>query len=126
MRDNKIVLSTIRQENCVIAGQPDESPYLDLGAQRLEVFPSRFSMPFIGPFRPISSSESPTQTHEERVENVNQDAKGRECSPSRQSPPHDNLGEYDGSLAVWVRNKQRAKTRGWNQTTQISCVTSDR
>jgi hypothetical protein len=66
-------------------------------------FPSRVLLRLSAPFGQVCPSGSPDR-RTERVENVNR-VTWRECAPGRLSAPHDDLGEYNSSSTIWIRDK---------------------
>lgn len=89
-----IVTRTIRQVNCVVADEHANSVPQSRRAARMKRFPSRVVLRLSAPLGQVSPSG-------DRVETVSQVT----CVPSRLSAPHDDLGEYNDSSTIWIRDK---------------------
>ncbi len=104
MKDNTIVTRTIRQVNCVVAGEHANSVPRSRRAAQMKRFPSRVLLCLSAPLGQVSPSGSPDIDAWGASRNVNQ-VTWREYVPGRPSAPHDDLGEYNGSSAIWIRDK---------------------
>lgn len=100
--DKKIVTRTIRHVNLRI-------PYLNLGAQRERNVSHRV---FHSVYRHFSDRIVLASAIRRHTGSASKTVNQVTCVPGRLSAPHDDLGEYNDSSTIWIRDKKRAKTSG--------------